>query len=77
MVKDYYKWFVDTEIDDLMRNRVEAIAYVSDKVAVTAPKSVANHNELEQIKASNNVENVLADNKNVNQMKSDKMEGAK
>jgi len=69
--KDCYGWFVETDQDDLLRNRAEAIADASDKArtssedlsfsSVTSPKSLADNDELEWAKAADTIDDVLGD----------------
>lgn len=67
---DSYGWFVETDEDDLLRNRAEAIADASNKSrtstdlsfsAVTAPKSIVDDDDLEWAKAADTIDDVLGD----------------
>jgi len=70
-VKDCYGWFVETDQDDLLRNRAEAIAHAFNKSqtstedlsfsAATSPKSLADNDELEWAKAADTIDDVLGD----------------
>jgi len=68
---DSYGWFVETDEDDILRNRAEAIADASDKArtnsidlsfsAVTSPKSFVDDDDLEWAKAADTIDDVLGD----------------
>jgi len=70
-VKDCYGWFVETDQDDQLRNRAEAIADASNKArtvsedlsfsAVTTSKKPIDNDELEWAKAADTIDDVLGD----------------
>jgi len=70
-VKDCYGWFVETDQDDKLRNRAEAIADASDKArtssedlsfsAATASNKLIDNDELEWAKAADTIDDVLGD----------------
>lgn len=70
-LKDCYGWFVETDEDEQLRNRAEAIADASVKTraspddlsfsAITALKSVVADDDLEWAKAADTVDDVLGD----------------
>jgi len=70
-LKDCYGWFVETDGDEQLRHRAEAIAGASVKTwtspddlsfsAITAPKSGVDDDDLEWAKAADTVDDVLGD----------------
>lgn len=71
IVKDSYGWFVETDQDDMLRKRAEAIAQAFDKArtssedpsfsVVTASDGLVDDDELEWAKAADTVDDVLGD----------------
>lgn len=71
IVKDSYGWFVETDQDDMLRKRAEAIAQAFDKArtssedpsfsVVTASDGLVDDDDLEWAKAADTVDDVLGD----------------